>query len=135
VPSGAIANGLLYTSRVRWDRASVLALLPLIDCVSCGECCRTCNPVVVQKQEAEHIPLKLERYTDDLWALPSPCPFRDDGLKMCRIYSHRPVVCKFYPLVRLYQDGDYVVSVAESCEAGRRCVERLQLWQCELVAA
>lgn len=33
------------------------------------------------------------------------------------------------------QGGNYVVGVAESCEAGRRCVERLQLWQRELVAA
>ena len=142
--NGNTANGL-FVSRIRWDGASVLGLLPLIDCASCGECCRTCKPIVVQEYEIERIALhigeqprhmksRLERLDAQRWALPTPCPFqRDDNT--CSIHPVRMVVCKYFPLQRIYQDGDYVVGVAESCEAGRRCIEQLRQWQHEAVLA
>jgi len=143
VPSGVTDS--LFVSGIRWDRASVLGLLPLIDCASCGLCCKTCKPIVVQEYEIERIALhtgeqprhmkaRLERLDSLRWSLPTPCPYqREDN--SCSIHEVRMVVCKFYPLVRIYKDGEYVVAVARDwCEAGTRVVNQLQIWQGQLEA-
>jgi len=143
VPSGVTDS--LFVSGIRWDRASVLGLLPLIDCAGCGDCCRIAKPIVIQEYEIERIALhtgeqprlmkaRLERLDAQLWSLPTPCPYqREDN--SCAIHEVRMVVCRYHPLQRIFQNGDYVVGVANGCEAGRRCVERLRSWQRELVVA
>jgi Fe-S-cluster containining protein len=114
----------------------VLALLPLIDCEQCGECCRTVPSIVAQEYEVERIaryigvrPRKLKRKwkkrEDGVWFVPSqPCMFQEENA--CSIHPARMVVCKYYPLQRINQNGRECIGVFGFCDAGSRCIEWLK---------
>lgn len=119
-------QGNLYVSGVQWDRASVLALLPLIDCKGCGKCCAI--PRLVQPQELERIAEHPNGTADPSWVESIPCRFRSKA--GCAVHPVRPVVCKYFPLARVEHEGHEVVAVAvEYCDAGRRAIAQLQEWQ------
>ena len=140
-PNGVNRLGL-FVSGVKWEQKSVLALLPLIDCVlDCPAlCCKESHPITVQEYEVERIAKRLEMRSGKLkrslepigewlWTLPRPCCFLKDN--RCSIYEDRPVVCKYYPLQRVWleKEGEYVVGVFTCwCDAGRRCIKKLMEW-------
>lgn len=123
-------------SPVPWNRENVLALLPLIDCKQCGECCRSVPEIVAQEYEVERIarhigvwPRKLkrrwERREDGVWLVPSqPCEFLKGN--KCSIHPARIVVCKYYPLQRINYKGQECIGVFGFCDAGARCIEWLR---------
>lgn len=129
----------LFVSGVLWNRESVLALLPLIDCApgsGCQKCCTHPKPIVAQEYEVERIAhflgedaeaLKARMWDGALFALGTPCPYRTEG--GCAIHPVRPVVCKYYPLQRVEVGGNPVVAVFTGwCGAGRRVIEQLEAW-------
>jgi len=129
----------IYVSGVAWNRASVLALLPLLACRGCGQCCVKPEGVLVQDYEAERIAGHLGCEVVELqagwarvpegWLMPTPCRFRT--LLGCAIYAARPVVCKYYPLYRCQQQGTRAtVGVWTAwCQAGARAIGQLQMWE------
>lgn len=114
----------------------MLALLPLIRCEQCGECCRVVSPIVAQGYEVERIaryigarPRKLkrswERREDGMWLVPSqPCMFQEENA--CSIHPARMVVCKYYPLQRVNYKGQECIAISCFCDAGLECIERLR---------
>jgi len=126
----------LFVSPVPWNRENVLALLPLINCEQCGECCRIVTPIVAQEYEVERIarhlgckPRKLKRSwdkrDDGVYLVPSkPCMFQEDN--RCSIHPARMVVCKYYPLQRVNYHGQECIAVSAFCDAGSECITWLR---------
>ena len=122
----------LFVSPVLWNKENVLALLPLIQCEQCGDCCRTCTPIVAQEYEVERIEEYTgERFKDkwerhgEVWHVPSePCMFLQDG--KCSIHPARLVVCKYYPLQRVNYKGFECIAVSAFCDAGSECIKWLK---------
>lgn len=126
----------LFVSPVPWNRENVLTLLPLIDCKQCGECCRVVPRIVAQEYEVERIarhigtrPRKLKRKwkqrEDGVWFVPAqPCMFQEGN--SCSIHPARMVVCKYYPLQRVSQNGQECIGVFGFCDAGEKCIEWLK---------
>ena len=126
----------LFVSGALWNRENVLAVLPLIQCRQCGACCKKCKPIVAQEYEVERIAHRLgvrprslkrawEKVSDDLWSLPTPCPYRDEE-KGCLIYEARPVTCKYFPIQRIDRDGLKFIGVTIGfCDAGAEVIKRL----------
>lgn len=125
----------LFVSPVLWNRENVLALLPLIRCEQCGECCRVVSPIVAQGYEVERIarhigvrPRKLKRTwkrRNGVWLVPSlPCMFQKGN--ECSIHPARMVVCKYYPLQRVNYKGQDCIAISCFCDAGSECIEWLR---------
>jgi len=126
----------LFVSPVLWNGENVLALLPLIKCEQCGDCCRTVTPIVAQEYEVERIAQylgiksrKLKRHwdkrEDGVYLVPSkPCMFLKDG--KCSIHPARMVVCKYYPLQRVNYKGQECIAVSAFCDAGSECIKWLR---------
>lgn len=125
----------LFVSPVPWNRENVLALLPLIDCKQCGECCRTVPTIVAQDYEVARIAKYLGTRVRELkrswkrrngaWAVPSqPCMFLKDN--KCSVHPARMVVCKYYPLQRVEYHGQECIGVFGFCDAGLKCIEWLR---------
>ncbi len=80
-----------------------------IDCLQCGNCCKTTSPIITERDTqriAKHLKMKLgdfaQKYlyldkVDQEYALKeTPCPFL--GLdNFCGIYEVRPKACAEYP--------------------------------------
>ena len=143
MPNSPNGKANLWVSGVKWEKASVLTLLPLIDCVpGCKLCCTEPHPIAVQEWEVERIAKRLEKRSGVVkrslkpigeweWTLARPCSFLVDEEWHCSIYDDRPVVCKYYPLERIWmpQQEEYVIGVDTSwCKAGQRCIEQLKAW-------
>lgn len=79
-----------------------------IDCLDCGNCCKTTSPMLFEKdieRLASHLKLRLgqfvEQYlfldTDGIYAFKqTPCPFLGSD-NYCTVYDHRPKACREYP--------------------------------------
>ena len=79
-----------------------------IDCLSCGNCCKTAGPRLIQKdidRLAKHLRMKngdfMDRYVkvdeDGDWIFNSlPCPFLGSD-NYCSVYESRPKACRDYP--------------------------------------
>ncbi len=78
------------------------------DCLSCGNCCRTTGPLLIDKDVerlARHFKLKPAEFesrylrTDedgDLVFKAMPCPFLGED-NFCSVYENRPKACREYP--------------------------------------
>lgn len=79
-----------------------------IDCLSCGNCCRTTSPIVSDRdidRISKYLRTKpgdlIERYLrldedGDYVFRSAPCPFLQDD-NCCSIYEERPQACRTYP--------------------------------------
>jgi hypothetical protein len=79
-----------------------------IDCLSCGNCCKTTSPIFYEKdieRAAKALRMKpgafAEKYLHidedkDYVLNTAPCPFLD-GENYCLIYEDRPSACREYP--------------------------------------
>ena len=79
-----------------------------IDCMECGNCCKTTSPVITDKdirRLAKHFRVKETKFIDqyirtdtdgDYVFNAAPCPFlmEDNG---CMVYEYRPNACREYP--------------------------------------
>jgi len=102
-----------------------------IDCLSCGNCCKTTSPIFYQKdieRVSKHLritPSKLiEKYLhldeeNDYVVNSAPCPFLSAD-NYCSVYDARPTACREYPHTnrkRVYQIMDLTIKNAQICPA------------------
>lgn len=112
-----------------------------VDCLACGNCCRTTGPMYTQKdieQVAHHLKLKpgvfIEKYLrldeDNDFVLQSiPCPFLGDD-NYCSIYEARPKACREYPHTDMrHQKSLFNLTLknAEICPAVFKVLEQITL--------
>ena len=87
-------------------------------CQKCGKCCREGVGVALWPHEFRRLQ-KLEKhlirhitFINDWYALKMPCVFYNTRSKKCKIYDHRPIACRLYPLgVR----NDATTRVSNNC--------------------
>lgn len=87
-----------------------------IDCLACGNCCRTLGPRLTQRdltrlagdfrqKPAAFIAARLRRDEDgDLVFKSMPCPFLKED-NFCSVYANRPKACADYPHTREKQSN------------------------------
>lgn len=100
-------------------------------CIRCGKCCvednRGGRRIVLTERDAEEISnaagIKLwefaeksvsEAYPYVVRLIDGKCFFLEPNSR-CKIYPHRPLVCKFYPFVMQKIEERYVFHVDPSC--------------------
>ena len=113
-----------------------------IDCLSCGNCCKTTSPIFTEKdiqriskhlriKVREFIPQYLDRDADDFYVLKTaPCSFLDLNDNSCSIYDVRPKACKEYPHTnrrKFIQITDLTLKNTEICPAVYHIVEALKM--------
>lgn len=111
-----------------------------IDCLTCGNCCKTTSPIFYQKdiERASHaMRLKpgnfIEKYLrvdeeNDYVLQEAPCPFLD-GENYCTIYESRPNACKEYPHTnrkKIVQIMDLTYQNTLVCPAVLRITEKVK---------
>lgn len=111
-----------------------------IDCLDCGNCCRTLGPRITDRdieRIAQALRLKphevVERHLridedKDYVFRSMPCPFLGDD-NYCSIYEDRPKACREYPHTdrkKFYQIHALTVKNAETCPAVFKVLEQLK---------
>lgn len=100
----------------------------MFKCSSCGICCTNTSMelLVYDIERIESLGYKLEDFAvfdGGYWRLKSVdgyCVFYDVSTRRCRIYKHRPIGCRLYPLIF---DGEGV-SVDRTCPMWRKVPKR-----------
>lgn len=113
-----------------------------IDCLSCGNCCKTTSPIFTEKdiqRISKHLRIKvrqfiaqyLDRDADDFYVLKTaPCSFLDLNDNSCIIYDVRPKACNEYPHTnrrKFIQITDLTLKNTEICPAVYNIVEALKM--------
>jgi len=111
-----------------------------IDCLECGNCCRSLGPRLTDKdieriaknlrrKPAEIIDTYLKIDEDNDYVFKSmPCPFLGDD-NFCFIYEDRPKACREYPHTdrkKFYQIYPLTIRNAQTCPAVFNILERLK---------
>lgn len=112
-----------------------------IDCLTCGNCCKTTSPGMGPKDTerlAKHLKIKvvdlISKYMhmdeDGEYVFNSaPCPFLGSD-NYCSVYESRPAACREYPHTnrkRFYQILDLSHKNTEVCPAVVRIFDKLQI--------
>lgn len=101
------------------------------ECVLCGKCCiqddKNRRRIVLTRRDVEEISNRTSLKTEDfalensnekypfiMKLVEGRCFFLETGEK-CRIYSSRPLVCRFYPFVMQKIGEKYVFHADPSC--------------------
>lgn len=106
-------------------------------CIRCGTCCgdtkEKTRRILLLRQEAEQIALAIAQPIENFavkveWDEPygyvmkkkeGKCVFFENG--GCRIYSLRPLVCRFYPFeLRCVADGRFLFLFTSECKGINR---------------
>ncbi|MDL2247747.1 YkgJ family cysteine cluster protein [Bacteroides sp. OttesenSCG-928-J23] len=111
-----------------------------IDCLECGNCCRTLGPRITDKdierigkifrmKPAEVIEqyLKIDEDNDYVFKH-MPCPFLGED-NYCSIYGEHPKACREYPHTdrkKFYQIHALTIRNAQTCPAVFNILERLK---------
>jgi len=98
-------NGVLQTVKAASDE-----VWQNIDCLSCGNCCKTMTPTFTpadKRRIAKHLGISIPAFTAqylthdpkvDQWSMrQQPCPFLNLGTNKCSIYALRPADCSGFP--------------------------------------
>jgi Fe-S-cluster containining protein len=111
-----------------------------IDCLKCGNCCRTTGPLFTQKdierlaghfrvRPAEFVDKYLRVDEDNDYVLKSvPCPFLGED-NYCSVYEDRPKACREYPHTdrkQMHQILDLTLKNIPICPAVFEIVERMK---------
>lgn len=111
-----------------------------IDCLTCGNCCKTTSPIFYQKdieRLAKHFRITpsdvIANYLhldgdNDFVLNSSPCVFLDED-DFCTVYESRPTACREYPHTnrkRMYQLLDLSATNALICPAVYYIFKKLQ---------
>lgn len=129
--------GLARYTKVDYYR---MACHLLFQCMRCGNCCTTGDPIRLRQEDAAaiarhlKIPLNkaLKKYTTADPDRPDslkfkhilPCKFYDRSGKGCKIYSARPWSCRIFPFLGIYGNEDQVV-VNQSCPGSVQTMKAL----------
>ena len=72
-------------------------------CSNCGECCSNLLPLTQGEINQIHKYIKIHHIKENKKNFPTAekvfdgtCPFRNNGKRICEIYSIRPLICKFF---------------------------------------
>ena len=111
-----------------------------LDCLSCGNCCKTTSPIFYQT-DIERVSRALgirpgdfvEKYLKvdedkDFVLKSAPCPFLDTD-NHCKVYEDRPKACREYPHTnrkKMVQIMDLTAKNTQVCPAVFEMVERLK---------
>jgi len=111
-----------------------------IDCLSCGNCCRTLGPRILAKdvdamckslrmKPADFIEdyLKIDEDNDMVFKS-MPCPFLGED-NYCSVYENRPKACREYPHTdrkKFYQIFELSMKNAAICPIVFRVLEKLK---------
>lgn len=111
-----------------------------IDCLDCGNCCRTTGPLVTKKdieRVSKHLKLKADSFIQQYLRLDEdndyvfknmPCPFLG-AENYCFIYDFRPKACREFPHTnrkRFYQILNISLKNIAVCPAVYNIVENLK---------
>ena len=111
-----------------------------IDCLDCGNCCKTTSPMFFEKdieRLSSHLKLKpgtfIDRYlfldTDGIYALKqTPCPFLGSD-NYCSVYNERPKACREFPHTnhrKMHTHLHLASKNAEICPAVFEILQKLQ---------
>ena len=111
-----------------------------IDCLACGNCCRTLGPMILAKdvdamcrslrmKPADFISNYLKTDEDkDMVFKTMPCPFLGDD-NYCSVYENRPKACREYPHTdrkKFYQIFALSMKNAATCPIVFRVIEGLK---------
>ena len=111
-----------------------------IDCLKCGNCCRSISPYVTDKDVQRlsgYLKKKPSRFSEQFLKVDedgsygfnqTPCPFLGED-NYCAVYSRRPKACADYPLTdrkKFYQALDISVKNTAICPAVYEIFERLK---------
>ncbi len=111
-----------------------------IDCLSCGNCCRTLGPRItdrdidkiaavlrIKPHEVVEKYLRIDEDKDYVFQS-MPCPFIDTD-NYCHIYENRPKACREYPHTdrkKFFQIHALTIRNAETCPAVFDILENLK---------
>lgn len=111
-----------------------------IDCLSCGNCCRTTGPLItaqdvkkmakavnLSEKDFEATYLKIDEDGDMVFQS-MPCPFLGED-NYCFIYENRPKACREFPHTdrrKLYQINHLTIKNTVICPAAYQIVEELK---------
>lgn len=111
-----------------------------IDCLNCGNCCRSLGPRIIDKdierigkalrlKPSEVIGKYLRIDEDGDYVFQSmPCPFLGDD-NYCFIYEDRPKACREYPHTdrkKFHQISTLTIMNARTCPAVYEIIERVK---------
>ncbi len=111
-----------------------------IDCLTCGNCCKTTSPVFYEKdieRASKSLRMKpgafVEKYLmidadKDYVLQKAPCPFLD-GENYCLIYEDRPNACREYPHTnrkKMHQVLDLALKNTMVCPAVLEITQKLK---------
>jgi uncharacterized protein len=123
-----------------------IAAQVLFRCENCGECCRGEGYALVDEADVKEIAGTLgirpsqarTRFTDPdpgknpgCWILKSIGPERsccllDQQAKRCTIYSHRPRICRTFPMINADTEAEEIISFYSDCRGTAKFVKMLQ---------
>ena len=137
----------LISPSVPWilfERENINKLLKVAKCRKCGRCClpdKTSpdNPGVIVgendligiSQHTKHSLKSLRkivkvnddpRYNIGAIYLPLPCMFFNKNERSCKIYAHRPFICRIYPISD-DSDGENI-TIDVHCEYGKEMFQK-----------
>jgi len=129
---------------ISFDRENVNKLLNLSRCKKCGKCCRPDkatpgNPgVIVGESDLIEISKSTKHSVKSLRKtlrvsedpkhhmggsfLPLPCMFFNKNERSCKIYFHRPLICRIYPVSD--DTGGENVTVDVHCDYGKEIFQK-----------
>ncbi|MEZ0345281.1 MAG: YkgJ family cysteine cluster protein [Infirmifilum sp.] len=98
-------------------------------CLKCGKCCINTEMILLEEdvQRLKSLGLNLDAVAERrggflrLKNVDGRCVFYDEANGHCRIYEHRPLGCRLYPLVF---DEDRGVVLDEDCPLAREFAQR-----------
>jgi Fe-S-cluster containining protein len=108
-----------------------------IDCLSCGNCCKTLQIVVDDKdikRLARRLGVSVPEFNRRYIGIAedttkhfqgTPCPFLGEG-NVCSVYEDRPRACRDYPYLHEPNFRTRTISMIENCET---CPIVFNVWQ------
>ncbi|MDO5664135.1 MAG: YkgJ family cysteine cluster protein [Bacteroidia bacterium] len=110
-----------------------------IDCLECGNCCRSLGPMILEKdidtlakqlkmKSSDFIKKFLQKDEDGDFVFQSmPCPFLGSD-NYCSVYENRPKACREYPHTnrkKFYQIYNLTIKNASTCPIAFDVLNRL----------
>lgn len=112
-----------------------------VDCVSCGNCCKTMSPTYTAKdikRISVHLKLSVndfknrwllkEKGTGDWINKSTPCQFMDRRTNLCNVYEVRPADCAGFPHLPKKKMVEYIhvhKQNIDSCPATFTMIEKM----------
>ncbi len=135
-----------FSSEIPQTLFPQIAAQVLFRCENCGECCRGEGYALVDEADVQEIARTLgirpnqarDRFTD-----PDPgknrgcrilksigpersCCLLDQQAKRCKIYNHRPRICRAFPMISADTETEEIISFYSDCLGTAKFVKMLQ---------